>query len=184
MGFIIWTVGHSTRSFDEFLALLQAHHIQTLIDVRRFLASRRHPHFNREPLAVDLAAATIRYHAMPELGGRRLPRPDSRNIGWRDLSFRGYADYMETADFQQAIEQVAVIAMDERAALLCAEAVWWRCHRSLIADYLKVRNVEVFHIMDAQRTQPHRYTSAARLIDGALAYCSGELNLFPEEEKK
>lgn len=166
----IWTVGHSTRSIEEFLDILRSAAITRLIDVRRYPASRRYPHFNAQPLADALAAASIGYLSMPELGGRRRPRPDSRNTAWRNESFRGYADYMETGEFRQAIEQVVVLAQSDRVALVCSEAVWWRCHRGLIADYLQVRDYPVIHLLSASSHEDHPYTSASRIVDGRLSY--------------
>src|SRR5881394_2255304 len=132
---VIYTVGHSTRTLDDFIALVRAHGVKAIADVRRFPMSRRHPHFNRESLSDSLATEDMKYFWVPELGGRRRPRPDSENTAWRNESFRGYADYMETADFAAAMRQLEEIAAANPTAILCAEAVWWRCHRSLIADY-------------------------------------------------
>jgi uncharacterized protein (DUF488 family) len=141
-----------------------------LIDVRRYPASRRYPHFNAQPLADALAPASIGYVSIPELGGRRQPRPDSRNTAWRNPSFRGYADYMETAEFAQAVDQVAVMAQSDRVAIMCSEAVWWRCHRGLIADYLKIRGYPVIHLLSTTSHEDHPYTSASRIVDGRLSY--------------
>lgn len=168
----IWTIGHSTRTADELLELLRAHGIGRLIDVRRFPGSRRHPHFGREALAVLLARAGSDYLWLPELGGRREPRPDSPNTAWRNRSFRGYADYMKTAAFEAAMSRLIAAAGERPTAVMCAEALWWRCHRALISDYLKVRNFDVRHITDATRAEPHPYTSAARVIDGRLSYAA------------
>ena len=138
--------------------------------MRRFPGSRRYPHFNGSALLESLPAEGIQYVHMAELGGRRAARPDSHNTAWRNESFRGYADYMETAEFQQAIERLLELAEKRRTAIMCAEAVWWRCHRSLIADYLKAHGIEVIHIMDAKKSEVHPYTSAARIVDGKLSY--------------
>lgn len=167
---LVWTIGHSTRSIDDFLALLAANGIEAVADVRRHAGSRTHPQFNPIALAASLAGQAIEYVPMPELGGRRTPHADSHNTIWRSESFRGYADYMETPPFQIAIAHLRELARRRRTALLCAEAVWWRCHRSLIADFLKADGVEVRHILGAGRTEPHPYTPAARLIDGHLSY--------------
>ena len=172
---IVLTIGHSTRTLDAFLDALRAHGIQRVADVRRFPASRRHPHFNREALGPALARAGIEYEWLPALGGRRPPRPDSRNTRWRNSSFRGYADYMETAEFQDAIERLAAIAQRGATAVMCAEALWWRCHRSLIADYLTARGIAVAHITGAPQPEPHRYTEPARIIDGKLSYTEDRL---------
>ncbi len=166
----IWTIGHSTRTAEEFVEILLEHQIEVLIDVRSFPGSRRYPHFNREHLSQTLPQAGMEYLHMPELGGRRKSRPESRNIAWQNEGFRGYADYMETADFQKGIETLLEVARDRRTTVMCAEAVWWRCHRSLIADYLKARGLEVIHIMSVGKAEPHPYTSVARIIDGRLSY--------------
>ena len=168
----IWTVGHSTHSADAFVALLRQHPIALLADVRRFPRSRRHPQFDQEILHARLQAEGIEYIHFPALGGRRKPRPDSRNDGWRDAGFRGYADYMETETFRDGLAQLIDAAATQRTAIMCAEALWRGCHRGLIADALKIRGLEVVHIVDAQRTEPHPYTSAARVIDGALSYAA------------
>jgi uncharacterized protein (DUF488 family) len=167
----IWTVGHSTRAIDEFVLLIQANDIKLLADVRSLPGSRRYPQFNREMLACSLGKAGIHYEHFPELGGRRKPRSDSRNLAWRNASFRGYADYMETEQFRKGVERLLDLAAGTGpTAIMCAEAVWWRCHRSLISDYLKARRIEVMHILDANKTQAHPYTSAARIVNGELSY--------------
>ena len=166
----IWTIGHSTRAIDEFISLLEANEIKLLADVRAFPGSKRYPQFNKDALAESLTAHRIRYEHFPELGGKRKSRPDSRNTAWRNASFRGYADYMETEQFQKGIERLLEIAAEGPTAIVCAEAVWWRCHRSLIADYLKARGVEVLHILGANKVEPHPYTSAARIVNGELTY--------------
>ncbi len=166
----IWTIGHSTRSLEEFLVLLAAHAIEAVADVRRFAGSRRYPHFGQKALRKALTDIGVTYVALPDLGGRRRPRPDSHNTVWHNESFRGYADYMETQAFSAAIGQLLELAHRRRTAILCAEAVWWRCHRALIADYLKARGVCVRHIVDAKKAEVHPYTSAARLHHGELSY--------------
>ncbi len=166
----IWTIGHSTLPINDFIAALASRAITALADVRSFPGSRRYPHFNKTELAQSLAAAGIRYVHMPELGGRRRPRKDSPNTGLRNTGFRGYADYMETDSFRAGIDQLLEIARSSRTAIMCAEALWWRCHRSLISDYLTSKGVAVTHILSAAKTEPHRYTSAARIIDYALTY--------------
>ena len=173
-GLTIWTVGHSTRTLDEFLALLAAHRIEAVADVRRYPGSRKYPQFNRDALQRSLEEARIAYLPFPELGGRRRARPDSRNTAWRHEAFRGYADYMETEGFRAGIEQLLALAGRKRTAVMCAEAVWWRCHRSLIADYLKAEGARVEHIIGAGSPEPHPYTSAARLNNGRLSYSAGE----------
>ncbi len=166
----VWTVGHSTRSAEEFNEILAAHHIQALVDVRSFPGSRRYPQFNRQQLATSLPENGVAYFHLRELGGRRPTRQDSPNTAWKNLSFRGYADHMDSDEFQQGIERLLEIAGEKRTAVMCAEALWWRCHRSLISDFLKARGVEVIHILDATHDQPHPYTSAARIVDGELSY--------------
>jgi uncharacterized protein (DUF488 family) len=166
----IWTIGHSTRSIGEFLAVLKAQSIEAVADVRSLPGSRRYPHFDSEPLAKALGEAGIEYKWIPSLGGRRRTRPDSRNTAWRNEAFRGYADYMETDEFRAGIAQLLALACEKRTAILCAEAVWWRCHRSLISDYLKAAGIQVFHIFDDKKTEEHPYTPAAHIQDGRLSY--------------
>ena len=169
----IWTIGHSTRTIDKFISLLEEHGIKLLADVRLLPGSKRYPQFNKETLADSLGKVAICYEHFPELGGRRKPREDSPNTAWRNESFRGYADYMETEEFDNGVKRLLDLAAEAGpAAIMCAEAVWWRCHRSLISDYLKVRGIEVMHILDANKTQPHPYTSAARIVNGKLNYAA------------
>ena len=172
----MWTIGHSTLPIEEFIPLLTGNGIEVLADVRRFPGSRRHPQFGAEALSASLGTAGIRYEAFPDLGGRRDPRPDSVNLAWRNASFRGYADYMETGEFRAAIGRLLVMASAQRVAVMCAEAVWWRCHRGLIADYLKAAGHEVMHVGGNGAASLHPYTSAARIVDGRLSY-AGELRL-------
>jgi uncharacterized protein (DUF488 family) len=172
----IWTIGHSTRTIDEFISLLNDNEIKLLADVRAWPGSRRYPQFNKEALVESLTAHGIRYEHFPELGGKRKSKPDSRNTAWRNDSFRGYADYMDTEQFQKGIERLLDSAGESGpTAFMCAEAVWWRCHRSLIADYLKACGIEVMHILSAKKVEPHPYTSAARIVDGKLSYGSESL---------
>src|SRR5215510_14054915 len=167
----IWTLGHSTRTIDEFISLLEENGIKLLADVRAWPGSKRYPQFNKDALAESLTAHGIRYEHFLELGGKRKSKPDSRNTAWRNASFRGYADYMETEQFQKGIERLLNLAAEAGPiAVMCAEAVWWRCHRSLIADYLKSRGVEVLHVLGANKAEPHPYTSAARIVNGELSY--------------
>jgi uncharacterized protein (DUF488 family) len=178
----IWTIGHSTRPIQAFIALLQSQQIEVVVDVRRFPGSRMHPQFNSGPLATSLAGAGITYGSAPELGGRRTPRRDSRNTAWRNSSFRGYADHMETAEFGAALERLVAGAVNQRTAVMCAEAVWWQCHRSLIADALKAGGVRVLHILDGPKIAEHPYTAAARVVDGRLEYSGAPrtLDLFQD----
>jgi uncharacterized protein (DUF488 family) len=172
----IWTIGHSTRSIDEFISLLNANGIKMLADVRSFPGSRRYPHFGKAALAQSLNARAIRYEHFFELGGRRKPKPDSHNTAWRNASFRGYADYMETDAFRDGLERLVQLACEAGpVAIMCAEAVWWRCHRSLVSDYLKARGIVVTHIVEANKIEPHPYTSAARIVNGELSYQSESL---------
>jgi uncharacterized protein (DUF488 family) len=166
----LWTVGHSTRKSEEFVTLLQAHAIACLVDVRRHPGSRRYPQFNVSPLADALRQAGMRYVSMPALGGRRQAHPNSLNSGWRNASFRGYADYMAGDEFREALDQLIVESRAQRTAIMCAEAVPWRCHRSLIADALVVKGCEVRHIMSATRSDLHRLTPFARVEGGRLIY--------------
>ena len=166
----LWTIGHSTRSLEEFSNILKSFSLEILVDVRSFPGSRRYPHFNREALHDSLAAAAIDYIHLPELGGRRKPLPDSLNMTWRNESFRGYADYMETEAFRSGTDRLVALARDRRTAIMCSEAVWWRCHRSLISDYLKAKGVDVIHILAAGKSEAHPYTSAARIVNGELSY--------------
>ena len=194
----IWTIGHSTRTIDDFISLLEQNEIKLLADVRAWPGSRRYPHFNKDALAESLNAHGIRYEHFPELGGKRKSKPDSRNTAWRNASFRGYADYMETEQFQKGVERLLAFARSDgppqdgfavanlssrrnerdggeavipcAVAIMCAEAVWWRCHRSLIAHCLKARGAEVLHILGANKVEPHPYTSAARIVNGELSY--------------
>ena len=167
----IWTIGHSTRRIDEFISLLKGNEIKLLVDVRAFPSSKRYPQFNKEVLAESLNAQGIRSEHFPELGGKRKPNSDSRNTAWRNASFRAYADYMETEEFRKGIEQLLRVAGEAGpTAIMCAEAVWWRCHRSLIADYLKASGIDVLHILAANKVEPHPYTAAARIVNGELSY--------------
>jgi uncharacterized protein (DUF488 family) len=167
----IWTIGHSTRTIDEFISLLEENRIKLVADVRMFPGSKRYPQFGRQALAKSLGESGIRYEHLPELGGRRTPKPDSHNTAWRNASFRGYADYMETKQFQKGVERLLELASEAGpVAIMCAEAVWWRCHRSLISDYLKARGIEVMHVLSANKVEPHPYTSAARIVNGELSY--------------
>lgn len=166
----IWTIGHSTRAIEEFIEVLDSFEIKVLADVRSFPGSRRYPHFNREQLRTSVSAAGIEYQHFPELGGRRRARPDSLNMTWRNESFRGYADYMETDAFRAGIVRLISVAGVHRTAIMCAEAVWWRCHRSLISDYLKAKGAEVTHIMVLGKSEAHPYTSAAQIVNGELSY--------------
>ncbi len=173
----VWTIGHSTRPLEAFLALLAGQRIEALADVRRFPASRKHPQYNAQALEGALRGAGIEYRPFVELGGRRPARPDSRNIAWRNASFRGYADYMETDAFAAAFQELLRLAENRRTAIMCAEAVWWRCHRALLSDALKARGWTVCHIVQEGACREHPYTAAANVVDGRLSYASNQLNV-------
>jgi uncharacterized protein (DUF488 family) len=177
----IWTIGHSTHAIDEFIGLLRGQRIDLLVDVRTHPGSRRFPQFNQQPLRGALAAVGIEYTHAPDLGGLRKPRPDSRNTAWRNGSFRGYADYMETQPFAAALAHLIDSARGRRAAIMCAEAHWKNCHRGLIADALKASGLHVLHINSDGTTEEHPYTAAARLVNGRLSYTEDQ-GLFGSSE--
>lgn len=166
------TIGHSTRTLEELIALLQAHGVTHLVDVRAIPRSRRHPQFNRETLPLALADAGIGYTHLTALGGRRRPRPDSPNSGWRNPSFRGYADHMQTPQFAAALAQLIHLARQERCAIMCAEAVPWRCHRWLIADALTARGCRVEHVLSLQQRRPHTLTPWAQVRGATISYAA------------
>jgi uncharacterized protein (DUF488 family) len=166
----IWTIGHSTRPIDEFITLLKAHHVHRLVDVRTVPHSRHNPQFNTEQLDQSLRQAGLNYVHMPQLGGLRKAKKDSVNLGWRNASFRGYADYMLSEEFWKAIEELMTHSRSQLTAIMCAEAVPWRCHRALIADALVSRGSEVRHIMSEAKADPHRLTAFATLENGSLLY--------------
>jgi uncharacterized protein (DUF488 family) len=166
----VLTVGHSTRAIAEFIELLKAHGVERVVDVRTVPKSRHNPQFGKDALPGSLAGAGIGYTHVPELGGLRPPRADSQNTGWRNASFRGYADYMQMPQFTAALEEVIALGRKERIALMCAEAVPWRCHRSLIADALLVRGVAAEEISSATRTSPHKLTPFARVRGTEITY--------------
>ena len=167
----LYTVGHSTRELDEFIDLLHTHAIARIVDVRRFPGSRRYPHFGSEALRQSLRDAGIDYRHEPELGGRRRPAPDSPNRYWRNDSFRAYADYMSTPEFQAALQRLLQDAAQASTAVMCAEAVPWRCHRNLISDAVLAAGTPVRHVIDANPAQPHTLNAGARVAaDGMLVY--------------
>jgi uncharacterized protein (DUF488 family) len=167
---MIFTIGHSTRTADAFLALLQAHGITAVADVRTVPRSRRHPHFSRESLAAFLMAHGIDYIHLSGLGGLRKPRRDSANGGWRHEGFRGYADHMGTRQFAEALDTLLAFAGEGRVALMCAEAKWWQCHRQLIADALVARDLEVRHVMSSREAARHELTPFARVTGSTVRY--------------
>jgi len=183
----VFTAGHSTRPIEELLALLREHGVQTLVDVRRYPGSRRHPQFSREALEASLAGAGIQYVHEPDLGGRRAARPDSPHTAWRVDAFRGYADHMETPEFGAALDRLMRRAAGETVAILCAEAVPWRCHRRLISDALVARGVEVLHIMGPGRADAHELDANARVLPGGRLLYAGpeeaQPSLFEEAPK-
>ena len=166
----IYTVGHSTRTLDELVEILRGHDVHGIADVRRFAGSRRLPHFNAENLATTLPALGLTYLPCPHLGGRRKPDPDSPNTGWRNASFRAYADYMQTPPFLEALDALMQQANHTPLALMCAEAVPWRCHRSLIADALLVRGWQVLDLMSAKKATLHKLTSFAKVTGTRIDY--------------
>lgn len=167
----IFTVGHSTRRFDELVRLLQAYQVTILTDVRSFPRSFRNPQFNKEMIEPELREHNIRYVWMEKLGGRRKGLgKETKNICWKNLSFRNYADYMETPAFREGVDELLHLCSQATGAIMCAEAVYWRCHRSMISDFLKSEGVEVTHIFDDKHTKEHEYSECARLVDGLLSY--------------
>lgn len=172
----IYTIGHSTHHIDDFIKILQSFEIEVLTDVRRFPGSRSYPWFNKENLEKELEKNDIGYIHMEELGGRRKVQPNSHNDRWRNESFRGYADYMETQEFVEAIQKLEQLASEKRVAYMCSEAVWWSCHRSMISDYLKAKGWTVLHILSTGKVEEHPYTSPARIVNGQVYY--SDENLF------
>lgn len=167
---VIYSIGHSTHAADTFLALLETHGIRQLADVRTVPGSRRHPHFSKERLSASLAEHGIRYQHFPGLGGLRKPRRNSVNTAWRHDGFRGYADYMQTLPFRQAIEELEEFALVAATTVMCAEAVWWQCHRRLLSDALIVRRVPVLHILSAESPKPHELSEFARENGDGVMY--------------
>jgi len=166
----VWTIGHSTRTLEELVEMLHSFQIKTVVDLRSYPGSRRYPHFNKEALEVSLPGNNIQYFHLKKLGGRRKVNPDSKNTAWRHAAFRGYADYMETDAFKEGIEELEKIAVQQRTSYMCSEAVWWRCHRSMVSDYLKVKGWKVMHIMGVGKQEEHPYTAPAKFINGELTY--------------
>lgn len=177
----IWSIGHSTRSWEQFLALLAQQHIEAIADVRRFPGSRRYPWFAGETMAHSLPAAGIEYLWLPQLGGRRRVQPGSPNGGWRNTSFQGYADHLDSAEFAEGLALLLQLAGRRRTALMCAEAVWWRCHRRLIADVLTARGIPVLHILGSDQVQTHVLTGNVQQVAGRLIYPPQQKDLFGVE---
>jgi uncharacterized protein (DUF488 family) len=178
---VVYTIGHSTRTIDAFLTLLRREGIRSLIDVRAFPMSRRHPQFNRESLSSTLSANDVTYVHAPALGGRRRPRSNSQNTAWRNESFRAYADHMGTPEFREARDTVMATASHLPTTVMCAEALPWRCHRWLIADALVARGCEVRHVLDAS-ADPHTLTEFARVVGGEVTYPSSAVVTAPQTE--
>jgi uncharacterized protein (DUF488 family) len=166
----IYTIGHSTRSLEEFLNMLQSFDIKILADIRSLPGSRKYPQFNKEDLKISLENGGIQYIHLADLGGRRKVKNDSKNNRWNNASFRGYADYMETEEFKNGIVKLEHLALEQATAYMCSEAVWWKCHRSMVSDYLKAKGWTVLHIMAMAKVQEHKYTSPARIVDGNVLY--------------
>jgi uncharacterized protein (DUF488 family) len=166
----IWTIGHSTRMLEEFIAMLQSFEICLLVDIRSYPGSKRYPQYNKEALEISLPENNIQYIHLKSLGGRRKVNPDSKNTAWQHLAFRGYADYMETDAFKEGIQSLEDKAIEQRTAYMCSEAVWWRCHRSMVSDYLKVHGWKVMHIMGIGNEKEHPFTAPARIVNGELSY--------------
>ena len=171
---IIYTIGHSTRTEDEFISILRSFSIQLLADIRTYPGSGRYPHFNKENLQQTLPEHGIAYKHFPALGGRRKALKDSKNTAWKNEAFRGYADYMGTESFISGIKELEELAEQYTTAYMCSEAVWWRCHRSLVSDHLKWKGWKVLHMMGEGKSQEHPYTSPAKIIDGVLVYTTNE----------
>lgn len=166
----IFTVGHSTHSAVEFLHILQAYHIEQLVDVRRFPGSRKFPWFNQEVLKSNLNENGISYVHLKSLGGRRKPNSESENTEWRHPAFRAYADFMESEEFKTGIQELELLATEKVTCIMCSEVLWWRCHRSMISDYLKANNWEVLHILSKEKSSEHPFTQPAKVVNGALTY--------------
>ncbi len=166
----VYTIGHSTHTLAKFLEMLQSFNIKILVDIRRLPGSRKFPQFDKEQLMVSLEEVGIRYIHSADLGGRRKVQKDSKNTRWNNTSFRAYADYMESKEFEMAIEKLELLAINQPTAYMCSEAVWWRCHRSMLSDYLKVRNWTVLHFMGTGKFKEHSFTAPARIVDGAVIY--------------
>lgn len=174
----LWTIGHSTRPWDEFVAMLDEAGIEVLVDVRRFAGSRRNPQYSRDAMPAALAAVGIRYWALPGLGGRRKAEPESPNTAWRVEAFRAYADYMASSDYIAARQSLMAGALLRRTCVMCAEAVWWRCHRRLVADDLVARGWSVLHLMARGKLATHALNADAVLIDDVLRYPGAQQRLL------
>jgi uncharacterized protein (DUF488 family) len=167
---IIWTIGHSTRPIEELIEILKSFRIESVADVRSYPGSRRYPQFNIENLSVSLQEEGIEYIHMKGLGGRRKPDKNSKNMGWKNDAFKGFADFMETSEFKDAVRKLMELALLKKTSIMCAEALWWRCHRSLISDYLKLNGWNVFHLISKNKVEEHTYTKPAKIKQGSLFY--------------
>jgi uncharacterized protein (DUF488 family) len=179
----VFTIGHSTRPIGEFIELLESNGVKQLIDIRTIPKSRHNPQFNQESLDASLGAAKIHYVHMKELGGLRHSKKDSINLGWRNASFRGYADYMQTPEFAEGLERAIALAQKKTTALMCAEAVPWRCHRSLVSDALLVRGVRVFEIISEAAPKEHKLTPFARIRGTRITYPADQGSLLDPAER-
>ncbi|KIA88768.1 DUF488 domain-containing protein [Kaistella jeonii] len=166
----IYTIGHSTRTIIEFVELLHSFNIKVLADIRRLPGSRKYPQFDQDVLKKSLEENGIEYVYIEDLGGRRPAKKDSKNTTWRNKSFQGYADYMETEAFENGVKELEKLALEQPTAMMCSEAVWWRCHRSMVSDYLKAKGWEVLHIMALEKATEHPYTAPARVVDDKVFY--------------
>lgn len=166
----LWTIGHSTHTLQEFIALLHTYHIEMLVDVRSLPGSNKFPQFNKENLEISLPKEGISYTHLLKLGGRRKVSKTSKNTAWRNTSFRAYAEYMETNDFKEGIEELKKLAEHKNVAIMCSEVLWWRCHRSMIADELKSEGWTAIHILGLNKSEEHPYTAPAKIVNGKLSY--------------
>ncbi len=173
---VIYTIGHSTQMLSDFIGMLKSFEIQVLADIRHYPGSRKYPHFNKENLKKELPENGIEYLHLEALGGRRKTVQNSKNTRWRNASFRGYADYMETDGFKEGIAELQALSSIKTTAYMCSEAVWWRCHRSIVSDWLKAKGWKVLHITANDKATEHPYTSAARVVDNQVYYF--DENLF------
>lgn len=174
----IWTIGHSTKPIIEFIQLLQSFNIKCLVDIRSFPGSKYCPQFNKGELQLALETEGICYLHSPDLGGRRKSISNSPHIAWKNAAFKGYADYMDTDDFKKAITVLEDIALKQTTTYMCSEAVWWRCHRSLVSDYLKLQDWQVFHIMGINKATEHSYSKPANIVNDKLVYSKTEEGLL------
>lgn len=170
----IWTIGHSTRDLDVFVEMLQSFSIKQLVDIRSLPGSNKFPQYNQEAFSKSLEKNGIKYSYLKKLGGRRKPSAESTNTIWRNKSFRAYADYMDTDSFSEGLNKLEELAKQENTAMMCSEAVWWRCHRSMVSDKMKSEGWKVMHIMDVGKATEHPYTKPASIVDGKLVYGKAE----------